>query len=509
MLAAVLLAGCGGGQGATQPPAPGVVSATASTVSAAPAAIPAGTGSSTITVTARDAAGNPVSGATVGLAALGTGNTLTQPAGATNPGGVATGSLSSTVAETKTISATINGSPITQTANVTVFPGFSGFPIRGLVVYFERRGWATGYGSGEVLQRWDTVDAVVGSTVAAEVSLELDAIHGFGVNTIRYELRATDAVYINDGFTPPTCNIPPVLGVRWPQPTALELQKLVALFDLVQSKGMRVILELTNTHMEETPPTNSATWLGAILGAVKNHPALELVLFDGSPHTILASGGGTVCGPPAEAPLWLGPGSVPATYVQWAVGYGRSLGVPARKLSAEAVIGDYFTLSQPPAGPDATNGHLWDPIVVEKAIFDALQIPDAERTYGVSFYEHRKCATARGLPCADTDPDSWADQTLTGLFAVIGNGSHARVVAGEMGYLPPVSASWSTAQALQSLVTQMRRHGVDGGAFWRWTSFNTAEDSDPTLADPVKRRGVTFTYNQPIQGLLAQLYQTP
>jgi hypothetical protein len=71
-------------------------------------------------VTARDASGNLISGATVVLAATGTGNTLTQPAGSTNGSGVATGTLSSTVAESKTVSATISGVAITQTASVTV-----------------------------------------------------------------------------------------------------------------------------------------------------------------------------------------------------------------------------------------------------------------------------------------------------------------------------------------------------------------------------------------------------
>jgi hypothetical protein len=71
-------------------------------------------------VTARDANGNLISGATVVLAATGSGNTLTQPAGPTNASGVATGTLSSTVAGTKTVSATISGVAITQTATVTV-----------------------------------------------------------------------------------------------------------------------------------------------------------------------------------------------------------------------------------------------------------------------------------------------------------------------------------------------------------------------------------------------------
>src|SRR5438309_1335213 len=95
-------------------------SASQSLVAAAPASITAGSGSATITVTAKDANGNLISGMPVVLAATGSGNTLTQPAVVTDVNGVATGTLSSTVAEAKTISATINGIAITQTAGVTV-----------------------------------------------------------------------------------------------------------------------------------------------------------------------------------------------------------------------------------------------------------------------------------------------------------------------------------------------------------------------------------------------------
>jgi acid phosphatase type 7 len=101
----------------------GAVSATVSTVAAAPASIAAGGGTSTITVTAKDGSGNPISGATVVLAATGSGNTLTQPASPTNASGVATGTLSSTVAEGKTVSATVNGTALTGTATVTVTSG--------------------------------------------------------------------------------------------------------------------------------------------------------------------------------------------------------------------------------------------------------------------------------------------------------------------------------------------------------------------------------------------------
>jgi hypothetical protein len=102
----------------------GSVSQSQSTVSASPTSITASNGSSTstITVVAKDAFGNLIQGATVVLAASGTGNTLTQPAGPTTVSGVATGAVSSTAAEAKTISATIGGVAITQTAGVTVTP---------------------------------------------------------------------------------------------------------------------------------------------------------------------------------------------------------------------------------------------------------------------------------------------------------------------------------------------------------------------------------------------------
>src|SRR5437016_6088185 len=106
------------------PATAGGPSASQSSVAAAPATITAGSGSSTITVTVRDAGGNPVSGATVTLAALPTsGNTLTQPAGSTDVNGQATGTLSSTAAGTETITAKVNGTvTVTQTATVNVTP---------------------------------------------------------------------------------------------------------------------------------------------------------------------------------------------------------------------------------------------------------------------------------------------------------------------------------------------------------------------------------------------------
>src|SRR6185503_17780199 len=88
---------------------PTTISPTLTTATASPATgvIADGTAISTITVTVRDSNGNPVAGQAVQLAATGSNNTLLQP-GVTDAFGVATGTIASTTAETKTITATVN-----------------------------------------------------------------------------------------------------------------------------------------------------------------------------------------------------------------------------------------------------------------------------------------------------------------------------------------------------------------------------------------------------------------
>jgi len=92
---------------------PSTISAALSTLSASPNAnvVANGTANSTITVTVRDANGNPVAGQTVQLAASGSSNTLVQPVAVTNALGIATGTLASTLAETKTVTAIVNPGP--------------------------------------------------------------------------------------------------------------------------------------------------------------------------------------------------------------------------------------------------------------------------------------------------------------------------------------------------------------------------------------------------------------
>jgi adhesin/invasin len=88
---------------------PATISATLTTATASPAAglIANGSDISTITVTVRDENGNPIAGQAVLLAATGSNNILVQP-GITDALGVASGTIASTTAETKTITATVN-----------------------------------------------------------------------------------------------------------------------------------------------------------------------------------------------------------------------------------------------------------------------------------------------------------------------------------------------------------------------------------------------------------------
>ncbi len=124
LFAACSSGGGGGGNGLS-------ISGTNSTigVSATTGTLANGTEVVTITVTVRDTGGAVVSGQTVQLASTGTGNTLTQPAATTDVNGIATGTLASSIAETKTVSAIVNpgGSSVavSTTADTAFVPAVS------------------------------------------------------------------------------------------------------------------------------------------------------------------------------------------------------------------------------------------------------------------------------------------------------------------------------------------------------------------------------------------------
>lgn len=102
----------------------GEVSAATSTVTAAPASVTAdGESASTITVTVLDANGNPFAGADVSLAAGGGSSAISEASGPADAAGVVTFTVTNTVAEQLTYTATVGEIEIVQTATVTFTAG--------------------------------------------------------------------------------------------------------------------------------------------------------------------------------------------------------------------------------------------------------------------------------------------------------------------------------------------------------------------------------------------------
>jgi hypothetical protein len=99
---------------------PGPVSASHSTVTANPTGnvTADGVAYSTITVTVTDAHDNPIPGQTVSLSVIGHSYSITAPP-ATDANGQTTATIKSTLAETKTISASVGATSITEQATVT------------------------------------------------------------------------------------------------------------------------------------------------------------------------------------------------------------------------------------------------------------------------------------------------------------------------------------------------------------------------------------------------------
>jgi hypothetical protein len=109
---------------------------------------------------------------------------------------------------------------------------------------------------------------------------------------------------------------------------------------------------------------------------------------------------------------------------------------------------------------------------------------------------HERATNFIELPAFEVAPELVTNDRAGALIGkVIG---HYRIESligvGGMGDAVPVETTWITTQAIQSLIPLMAEYGIDGGSFWRWTSFQNSEDQDPTLAQPIKLRGVEFNY---------------
>ena len=108
-------------------------SASQSSLLADPKIIPAGDGSSNITVTVRNENGAVLAGVPVSLAATGRGNTITPVSPTTDASGVATFTFSSIVAGTKAISATAGGVALSHAQAITVVTNASVTEISSIV----------------------------------------------------------------------------------------------------------------------------------------------------------------------------------------------------------------------------------------------------------------------------------------------------------------------------------------------------------------------------------------
>ena len=371
-------------------------------------------------------------------------------------------------------------------ATLTVLPGT--LSIKGVWAQFERLGGQGGFWNGELLKQWDSVDATAGVKVSDAVAQQMDVMRGIGINAISFQIVGTDSTSTGSS-TPPACYIPPLGGARWPQPTALELTNLVKFFDLAQQKGIRILLELSHTHFEESPPDHATTWLTALINDVKAHPALELITFMGDVH--VNNFGTPSCGLPAEPALWLGPSSTVYQHLKFEMSLARSLGVDPRKISAEAIVGDYATMANAASGLPQ---HAYNPIQTLKQLFDDQSWPAAQRTYALSFYERRKCEPSSAPPgCVDVPAAQWADSTMRFVSNTIGAASGSRAIAIEFGTYQD-SASTPPA-TVSTLTTVMRRYGMDGGAYWIWVNTDNTYEASLPFADAVLRRGATIQFN--------------
>ena len=68
-----------------------------------------------------------------------------------------------------------------------------------------------------------------------------------------------------------------------------------------------------------------------------------------------------------------------------------------------------------------------------------------------------------------------------------------------------IEGGWGSVEALESAVELMRKRGVRRGGFWRWTSWDDEQDADPTLWEPVKRRGAGYVYTR-VRDVMRRLY---
>jgi hypothetical protein len=466
-IALALTCGCGG-------PAPVPTVATI-TISPSPATVIAG-GTTDLTAQAKDSKGAPVAGTI-------TWSTANPFIATVSP----TGHVVGMNAGATTITASQGGK--SSSAAVTVTPG--ALEVRGVWAGFEHVGATSGYYNGDVIKTFDSI--------APQLSAQMDLMVQMGVNTITFPIGATDAT-ATGMVGPPDCNVPPLAGALWPQPTSAELDGLKKVLDLAQSKGLHVLLNLQDTHFDESPPTNTTTWLTALISDVKDHPALELVTFMGDVH-VNDFGGVMSCGLSGEPPLWLGPSGVVYDFLKFELTLARSLGLDPHKISAEAIVGDYnLELGAMSTAPM----HLYSPIAVLKQLFDDLSWPANQRTYALSFYFRNKCDVT--TPCTEIGPAAWADATAQYVASVVDFTAGSRAIAVEWGTF--IGGGSTPDAAVPGITSVMEKYGISGGAYWIWVDTDNTYEASLPFAEGVLKRGSTIQFN-PVHDSLVSAYASP
>ena len=357
---------------------------------------------------------------------------------------------------------------------------------RGMRTYFEHRGASSGYHAGELLE------GISGAGAKSDVVVQLKVMRSMGVNQLAYEMRSADGPWPGASAYP-ACKRSTSLGPLWPQPTAAQIAGLRTLYGLANQHGMRVMLLLNTTHMEQ--PESNAQWLRSVIGAVKDLPAFDLVVFGGDRHSVDAlpalrrrarlSGGvehGSGRQLDAAGPKTRGGGSQ----------FRR------RRLPAEEARGNSAAIIDVHNRParDAEDRHLWRPLEVLRTIYDRLEFPP-RRTYPLSLYAHTKCANVESsVPCVDASQEAWVEETRANRSP-----RRATCAAHDDRVRPSKGNHQRTVEHLGAVMLNL---GLEGGTYWKWAD----EANDPSWTDPaavVKQRGISFKFN-PQQRELVDLY---
>ena len=206
----------------------------------------------TVTVTVRDGEGNPVAGVAVTLEADGTGNTIIDPVGVTGADGIATGTVRSTVAELKTVSARVGALFIDDTIDIDWLPG----PVDLLV--------------STIVSDIDTVTAD-GSEICRITVTAMDA-QGNPVSGSDVLIDATDTDLANTIFQPSGATDANGIAVGWINSTKAEVKTVTATID-----ASSVNDNVTVTFIADQPDRLVLTHDGAATAGVSENFTLEIL----------------------------------------------------------------------------------------------------------------------------------------------------------------------------------------------------------------------------------------